>query len=274
MRKNVVNSPRLLELKKRQQRVFLNKILLSLFVFLVIFAGLAYISRVPSLNINEVEIIGNKVIDTETIKEAVEQVIKGKYLWFFPKTNILFYPKNAIKNKLNNQFTRLGNISFFIKDEKILEVSVTERVALYLWCGETLPEINNYDQKCYFLDKDGYIFDEAPYFSGEVYFKFYGKLPPDFTKLILFKETLESIGLKPVTLFVQDNGDIKIFLSAETQPTGPEIIFKIDSDFQKVIENLEAALKTEPLQSNFKNKYSSLMYIDLRFGNKVYFKFR
>jgi hypothetical protein len=55
---------------------------------------------------------------------------------------------------------------------------------------------------------------------------------------------------------------------------GPEIIFKIDSDFQKIAENLQAAITTEPLQTDFKNKYSSLLYIDLRFGNKVYYKFR
>ncbi|KKQ46157.1 MAG: hypothetical protein US65_C0044G0007 [Candidatus Yanofskybacteria bacterium GW2011_GWC2_37_9] len=80
--------------------------------------------------------------------------------------------------------------------------------------------------------------------------------------------------LKPIALYQEDNGDIKFFLSRENSSfMGPEIILKINSDFQKVAENLETALNTEPLQSNFKNKYSSLLYIDLRFGNKVYYKF-
>jgi len=42
---------------------------------------------------------------------------------------------------------------------------------------------------------------------------------------------------------------------------------------QNIKENLDTALNTEPLKSDFKKKYSSLEYIDLRFGNKVYSKF-
>jgi nucleoside-diphosphate-sugar epimerase len=39
-------------------------------------------------------------------------------------------------------------------------------------------------------------------------------------------------------------------------------------------ENLDAAIDTEPLKSKLKNKFSSLEYIDLRYGNKVYDKFK
>jgi len=73
---------------------------------------------------------------------------------------------------------------------------------------------------------------------------------------------------------VQEDGDVKLYLSSFTSKMGPEIIFKADSNFEKIIENLQSVLSTEPLQSDFKNKYSSLLYIDLRFGNKVYYKFK
>jgi hypothetical protein len=282
MKRNILNSPRLLELKKGRQRVFLKKILLSMFALLVIFASLAYLSRLPIFNIREVEIIGNKAVDTEMIKATVEKEIAGNYLWFFPKTNILFYPKDNIKKELYNKFKRLKDITFSIEDNKVLKVSLSERMGSYIWCNNILPEA-----QCYFMDETGYIFDEAPYFSGEVYFKFYGLNNSDggipstayfskenFQQLVSFKETLESIQLKPIGLSTENNGDIKVFLSGTTNQPGPEIIFKADSDFQKVAENLEAALTTEPLQSNFKNKYSSLLYIDLRVKNKVYYKFR
>lgn len=290
MKRNVLNSPRLLELKKHRQQVFLKKFLFSLFALLVIFAFLVYISRIPSLNIEKVEIVGNKIIDTEMLKTATEKEIAGNYLWLFPKTNILIYPQNNIKEELSSQFKRLRDITFSVKEGKILEVSVTERMALYTWCGVTLPESNGgnaSESKCYFLDDSGYIFDEAPYFSGEVYFKFYGldtlnkDNPPgsyfmgeNFGKIITFKKTLEQIGLKPVVFYLTGDGDAKIFLSKGTSSMGPEIIFKANSDFQKISENLQTALTTEPLQTNFKKKYSSLEYIDLRFGNKVYYKFK
>ena len=289
-KRNVLNSPRLLELKKHRQRVLQRKIALYLLVFLVFFISTVYLYRLPVLNISEVEITGNKIIETEIIKEVVEQQITENYLYFFPKTNIFFYPKSVIKNELQNKFKRLKDINFSVKDKKVLEISMTEREALYTWCGDVLPEVNDSEQKCFFLDKEGYIFDEAPYFSGEVYFKFYGLSdvgrptseatgiyfsPNNFQKFITFKQELEGMKLRPVALDVTPDGDIKVLLSkGSTTGINPEIIFKADADFQKVAENLKAVLTTEPLQSNLKNKYSSFLYIDLRFGNKVYFKFK
>lgn len=270
--RDVLNSPRLSELKRRRRKVFFNKVLLSLFSLVVIFVVLAYLSRLHSLNIQKVKVIGNKVVDTEMIQLAAGKEISGKYLWLFPKTNILFYPKNHIKSALSQDFKRLKDITLSVTNEQVLEVSVSEREAKYIWCGE-IPDTQ---AKCSFLDQDGFIFDEAPYFSGEVYFKFYGKKDwTNFPRLISFKKTLEDMGVKPVALYIKEAGDMEVFLSSSVfSPEGPKLILKNDADFGKVAENLQAVLSTEPLLTDFKKKYSSLLYIDLRYGNKVYYKFR
>jgi len=283
MKRNVLNSPGLLELKKRRHKVFLNKILILLFGVLVIFFSLAYLSHLNRLNINEVEILGNKVLDTETLKIAVKEQITGKYLWLFPKTNIFLYPKNTIKNDLQDQFKRIKDINLTIKNTKILEISLTEREAKYTWCGDSAEArlSQNSENKCYFVDEDGYVFDEAPYFSGNIYFKFYGTQTEsyfskqNFKQLISFRDVLVGMGLKPIAMYVTNDGDIQVHLSS-TNPLSmePKIILKADADFKNVAENLQAALDTEPLKSKFKNKYSTLEYIDLRFGNKVYDKFQ
>ncbi len=288
MKRNVLNSPRLLELKKHRRRVVLSKILISLLALLAIFFLLAYLSNLKSLNISNVEITGNKVIDTEALKGTVEEQMTGKYLWLFPKTNILLYPKNSITNILQEKFKRLNSINLSILPAQAgknntLEVSLGERTAKYTWCGTDSPETSVENQQCYFIDEDGYVFDEAPYFSGEVYFKFYGVqskfyfYKQNFKQLIAFRDFFIGLGLQPTALYITNDGDVEIFLSkgmSSTSTIRPKIIFKIDADFQNVAENLEAALNTEPLKSKFKNKYSSLLYIDLRFGNKVYDKFQ
>ena len=288
MKQNIFTSPRLLELKKKRRKVFFRKFLLFGLGFLIIFAGFAYISRINKLNISGIEIVGNKVVEAELIRGAVEEKLTGHYLWFFPKRNMFLYSKGDIVDILSLRFKRLKDINVTTKDGRTLEISVAERVPKYTWCGESLPEVNADIKSCYFLDETGYIFDEAPYFSGEVYFKFFGKVDTEsptpsgsyfsgvnFEKFISFKEALEAMKLEPVALYMVDDGDVKVYLSDEsTLPMGPEILLKIDSDYQKVAENLQAAITTEPLQTDIKNKYSSLLYIDLRFGNKVYYKFR
>ncbi|MBI2630972.1 hypothetical protein HYW73_02005 [Candidatus Nomurabacteria bacterium] len=290
-KRNVLSSPRLNELKKQRRKVAVNKFLIIFFIAVILFALGAYLSQLKDLNISQVEISGNKIIDTNEIKYVVDEQIAGKYLRLFPKSNVLYYSKSAIKTGLQNKFHRLGNIDLSIKDRKTLLVSVLEREAKYLWCG-MMPASgvqHPTEEKCYFLDDTGYVFDEAPYFSGEVYFKFYGHSDAgrgtsdrtgfyfserNFRQLVSFKDVLINIGLKPVVINILENGDIELFLArGNSSKTGPKIIFKPDADLLNVAENLQAALVTEPLLSGFKNKYSSLLYIDLRFGNKVYFKF-
>ena len=184
MKRNILNSSHLLELKKRRRRIVLSKILLYIFGFLVIFALSAYASHASIFNTKGIEITGNKTIDTEKIKEVVQGEIVGNYLHFFPKTNILFYPKKNIENKLKATFKRLREVAVFVSDEKILQVSISEREPKYTWCGETINLEK--EEKCNFLDETGFIFDEAPYFSKNVYFKFYGALPTDFAKFVSF----------------------------------------------------------------------------------------
>ncbi len=277
-KKDVLHSPRILELKKGRRRVILNKIILSLIALALVFGGLIYASRIPSLNISQIKVNGNKVVEAEEIETVAKKELSGKYIWLFPRTNILFYPKNNIRKEIQEKFKRLEDVNVSLKSEGALEISVTERTASYIWCGDTPPVADSTEKpKCSFLDETGFIFDEAPYFSGEVYFKFYGVTISelDFEKLISFKKTLETMGLKPNALYAEKNGDIKIFLPSKNSSfTDPYIIFKSGDDFKDVMENLEVALNTEPLLTNFKAKYSSLLYIDLRFGNKVVYKFK
>jgi len=292
-KRNVLNSSRLLKLKKHRQKTAINKILFFLLGIIILFVVSIYFSRLNAVNINNIEITGNQIVETNAIKDVVNQQITGKYFFFFPKTNIFFYPGNNIKNALQNKFKILQDINLSIKNNHTLEVSLSERKGLYTWCGNT-PPASGVVATCYFMDENGYIFDQAPYFSGGVYFKFYGT--PDvglplcgiptsgdpsgcyfsqqyFSQLIFFKNILVSFGLKPVSTYVTTDGNVDVFLSGtNSSTTGPEIIFKLNDNYQTVAENLEAALTTEPLQTEFKNKYSSLQYIDLRFGNKVYFK--
>jgi hypothetical protein len=288
-KRDILNSPRILEIKKRRKKIFLRKLGYFLGASLLGLIAFGFISRMDKININQFEISGNKIIDTEKIQAIIDQKLAGSYFKIFPRTNIFFYPKQDIIATLSSDLKRLKNINLSIRDNKILEVSVEERKALYVWCGLSpeAPVAGDTKSSCYFLDDSGFIFDQAPYFSGDIYFKFFGQISDienpagayfaqeNFLRLISLKEMLEDINIKPVALYQVGDGDAKIYLANEsTLPMGPEIIFKMNTDFTKLVENLQSAMATDPLKTDFKKKYASLLYIDLRFGNKVYFKFK
>ena len=79
--------------------------------------------------------------------------------------------------------------------------------------------------------------------------------------------------LKPTNFWLDENKDGNISLSSEPMK-GPRIIFNLDTDYQKMAENLQSALDTDPLRTDYKYKFDSLDYINLSFGNKVYYKFK
>ena len=92
-KKSILNSPRLLEIKKQKRQILKRKVLLLFIAFLILLVALCFVVRIPKINIHTVEVSGNKVIDTEVIQGIVEKELEGSYFWLIPKTNFLFYPK-------------------------------------------------------------------------------------------------------------------------------------------------------------------------------------
>ncbi len=285
-RRDFRNSPGIRQIKKKKRKILGQKILFSFLLSAGIFTGTVFLFGWQKLNIQTVKVSEAAGAETEKIKQSVEKEISGNYLFFFPKKNFLLYPSRSILKKLSGEFKMFKDISLRISKDRALLVSLTPRKASYLWCGEEYKR--SAKEPCYFLDDTGYIFEEAPFFSGNVYFKFYGKLAGEesnpagmeylsgiFNKIILFKKTLEEIGLRPFALQGMDAGNMEFFLSSSnSSPLPPAVIFNANGDFNILAENLHTALSTEPLRSDFQKKYSSLEYIDLRYGNRVYYRFR
>ena len=266
------------ELKKKKRKVFKIKTILISIVVISLLVGLYFLSRWKELNIIEVQVEGNKVLDAQKLEDFVSEKISGKYLYLFPKSNFVLTPRSKIKKELLNNFRRIETISFDGTDPNILKIFITEREPLYTWCGESI--LTPLD-KCQFVDYNGYAFDEAPYFSGDVYFRFYGTLDEyyfakdRFTDLVLFIENLERLDIKPVALYLKPDSEIEIYLSSNfVIQESPKIILNSSDDLAKLFQNLRASIEVDPLKTDFKEKYSSLLYLDLRFVNKVYYKFK
>lgn len=285
--KKVLDSPRLLEIKKRKREILNKKIYIFIVLFSIALVGFIFISRWQKVNISEIKISGNKILESSELKSFVEKELVGNYLYVFPKTNILFYPKKNIGKKLLENFKRIATTLVYISSDNILNIVISERDPAYTWCG-TNPEEDETTEQCYFMDKNGYLFDKSPYFSEEVYVKFYGDIkdkaeplgyffaPEIFTNLISFKESISNKLIKPSSFYVKnEENETSMFLaSSGVEKRGPEVLLDTKSLPGNVAENLQTVISTEPLRTDFAKKYDQIKYIDLRFGNKVYYKLK
>lgn len=87
----------------------------------------------------------------------------------------------------------------------------------------------------------------------------------EFNGFQLFNKSLNNIGLKPVLLLKVDSRDYNMWLES-----GTKIQFSKEQSLTTLLDNLESILNSESLTNE---SIKNIEYIDLRFGNKVYYKF-
>ena len=99
-KRSILNSPRIEELKKKKRLKKKRKIIFFAICGLLVLLGLIFLLRIQKLRIENIEISGNKILDSKAIEEAVKEKLSRNYFYFLPKSNFLFYPKGQLKNEL------------------------------------------------------------------------------------------------------------------------------------------------------------------------------
>lgn len=256
--------------KLRRKRLILKAIIFA-FIFVAFFAGIAAFFRIPYFQVEKIEISGNSLVNTNDLIEAVKIKLDGKYLGLFPKRNIFIMPKGKSLTMLPQEFKRIKNINIDKKYFSAIAVKIEERSNSALFCQK---------ENCAYADESGFVFEKAPYFSGAVFLKLIDQRWPDKviedfmgSNLIEeseFKKILEFGGLTAktgggITEVVLKKENIYEFYTKE----GWKIILNDKNEPQSAYLNLTTAL-----DSNIKDKRTKLDYIDLRLGNKIYFKYK
>jgi hypothetical protein len=257
-----LQSQKLIARKRRKLFVI---IFLSFCLVSMAISGPIALSRADFITISEVEVAGSEIVDATLIEELVYTELEGKYWYVFPKKSTILYPKQVIKSALLKNFPRLKSVDISLDGLKKLNVVVTERTIAGIFCTD--------DEKCFVMDEGGYIFAEAPGFSGDVYPRYLGPwqdnpigeyfLDDDLRQsLKLFRDGLIKLSLSPNSIYV-DNREAKANYDG-----GKEILFSLDDDPLQILSNLESVLNDKNVGA-YENGILLVRRIDLRYGNKV-----
>lgn len=270
--------------RKRHRNEFVKRFALGVIAFAFLSGLVLYELYRPEVNITKVEVIGANVLKPSDIEEAVKSEISGKYFYLVPKRSVFFYPKKGIEAFLKKEFKRIETLDITRAGFEKLVVRLSERGERYLWCGRDLVEERTLDDGCYFVDSGGYVFSRAPYYSGNLFLELYGPLVEgenanpvggsvlsenSFDKIITFARGLSEFGFVPIKILAKIDGDYDISLLG-----GGKILVSNKNDLEKNTEYLKSALATDSLKTKISENRDKLDYLDLRFGNKVFFKFK
>jgi len=129
---------------------------------------------------------------------------------------------------------------------------------------------------CFLVDEEGFVFAPAETGSEKLHFRLEKEATssPLGTEIfsadrlaasITFLKELQMLGFNPERLVFQHERDVEVPLSDNAR-----LLLK-EGDYARALSNLQALL----LQGNVLPgtvKATNVEYIDLRFGNKIYFK--
>jgi hypothetical protein len=264
----------------RSVRIFVSVLLIACCI------GIVFFIRQRSVQIYTITVSGNEIIDSGTVVSLTQKTLSGKYLHLFPRTSIFFYPKNELHENLKKEFPRFETINISLVNKNNLSIVVTEEKGIALWCGKD-AELLDMKAQCYFTDTEGKIIDRAPYYSGNVYLRFFGKKSmvsetnplgqnfvdeDSFFKLSAFARGVQTLGFQIKAIRITEGEDIFFVLDLNGTDTA-FVQFRSSDNYEILFSNLQTALSKTELSKQLASKKSNLQYFDLRFKNKVYYKF-
>ncbi len=243
-------------------------------LLLMILTAVIGVAWVPQMRFSVIDVVGTQTVDVSIIRAATLKELSGRYWGIFPKDNVFLYPKEQVGDALLTQFSPIKTVSVDFENFHTLRIKIEERTPRALWCGEdTTASI-----PCTLLDQSGVAYTQAPDFMGGVYVQYYGSLatttppqylvPGQFPTLAALVDVLQQkVGTDRVAqVYVDENADVHAMLLSSST-----LLFSLDQDGGAVVNNFSLALESDVFVGH---PLSDFEYVDLRFGDKLYYKLK
>ena len=262
--------PRLAQRRRARRRILLSAAAVTV---LLLVGAAAWFSYHPKVTIHSIKIEGMKEASEEKIRTTAVEVLDDSRWHVLSRRSVFWYPKAEIRDALFAAIPRLELIhmetdGFWKRPELVIIVAEREPVAI--WCRVT-------GSPCYLLDASGFIFAEVPSVEPIGSARFLGGfvssqdpigqyfLPTQFERVQQLLRSLRDAGFEPESFLVSNEYDYDIAFSS-----GLHVYASFEQHPEVIVSNLQTALSSDALRG----KDSEIEYVDLRFGNRVYFRLK
>lgn len=212
---------------------------------------------------------GTDKIPAEEFIDSAKEYISGSW-WRIPKDNYFLISEADATGYLQQRFPGLKSVKADKKFPDGLEIGAKDREKAITYCGAT---------KCFYADEEGIIFEEAPEIYGGINLTIKDNSGREMKigdkaigpKFITFAQKISRIMNKEANIGLvsfQINSYSTTDLTAVTSEDW-QILFDINMDSAGQINALKKVL-----DEKIGDQRGRLEYIDLRIGNRVYYKFK
>jgi cell division septal protein FtsQ len=259
-----------------------------LVLLLVLAVAFVLVMRLPGFQIRTMNIQEPDVLRVQEIQQSTQQYFaaNGKFL-LIPRTNIIFFDSEKLNLHLRQSLPSIEEAKVKIATDRNLEINVIERKPEFLWCiTNPLSDI----ESCYFIDTTGFVFRLAPNFSDGVYLKIFDErdtvnfdplrtYPVDRQTLEYFKSIRTALADRDIevvrfTVISEQRVSISLDRISGTRiPSSSRIIITPGLSADNIAAQLRLVQNLPKFQQKLRSQPQGLEYIDLRFANKIFYKF-
>lgn len=266
-------------LRARRRRIRVLATLGALVLCGALVYGVSWVSYLPQFNVSEISVSGAEDIKEEVIIRSVETVLDDGSYHILSRRNIFLYPREALEDTIVKSFppvksVRITRPSLFATN---IVVTIEEREPFARWCRAD-------EAGCYFMDNTGFIYAPAggntgtttPQANPAERYVFRGDIASSTDPIGQSFVQAHLPGLLSLLKFLGQAG----FTALGAEVDGQDVFVRLQESFLlkasfgadagTLVKNLELVLSSEVLQG----KREELEYVDLRFGNRVYYKLK
>jgi len=262
----------------RRQRNLRRVLLLFGCIFAFLLVGV-FTLRLPSLQLQTVEVVGAVTVPAAEVRAIATKTLTGSYGYLIPRRSFLLYPAAELREQIMTNFLNVGRVSLTEVSPERLLITLEERSPEGVWCEQEFTLAA--PRHCYYMDGAGLLYDKAPEFFGPVYFEWYGflKQPPqlgesllpaeDMALVTVFRQELLRLEIEPIAITIRPDTSYELMTSK-----GWRLYFERGGDPEPLVTHLRATLTSDVFTERLTERGNALDYIDLRFGQKVFYKFK
>lgn len=224
--------------------------------------------------IYEYAISGVSEDEKKELLSRFKNISTGSTLFVFPRDKILSYSQPLLIQEITDVVPSRKKVTVYPSGLQKLSIEIEE------W--QPVMKINDQEG----ITKEGVVFPtkhdltNVPLFVGattthtikenDFTFKQLDSFEEEYIyNLTSFLEKVKTVLFPITSITFEDNNDIKLY----GQGTSSQIRITKTMDFDKGWSTLVSAIDTSPLKDSLLTEKENLLYIDLRFGNKVFYKF-
>ena len=256
-------------------------------------AAIIYVLQMPYFQINSIKISGLVSLDESKIRHKISVLFDEKIGIFFQRKSFFFLQSERVESDLKSVFPRIAAVSVAKIFPQELSVKISERNLWGIYCNDFKIETPLEDRMteenikaqvieikaatCAYTDDTGFAYESAPASSGSLLLKIHGDGE--------LKITSQAISSEFVVKMREFSEMLKNTLGMEI--VGFEFSFQIQREFRALTSDgfllwinrdddfagVTKVLKTV-LDEEIKDRRAELEYADLRFGNKVFYRYR